>query len=188
MVLCGLAMGALFDFYRVTASRFRVPRWLLPALDIVYWMAATLGVFWVLLLYNQGEVRLYVFLGLAIGVTGYFGLFSTWVIKSVNLLISLLTRTAEWTQRLLRAVLLLPGAALVRFLAKLLDILFVVIAALLLWVLRLLLFPFRPLVRYVWERLLPVRKKAAEQMEAVRGWVRKWKERWKAAWEVIRKK
>jgi spore cortex biosynthesis protein YabQ len=188
MVLCGIAMGILFDLYRTIASRFHVPRWLLPALDIVYWMASALGVFRVLLHFNQGEVRLYVFLGLGIGVTGYFGLMSHWVIKAANLLISLLIRSAGWLKRLLAAVLLVPVTALIHFLARLLDILFVVTAALLLWVLRLVLYPFRPLGRYIWNRLLPVRKKLAAGTDAARKWAQRWKERWTAAWDALRRK
>ncbi len=188
MVLCGLLIGLAFDLYRVVSFRFRVPRWLLPALDIVYWTAATLGVFWILLLYNQGEVRLYVFLGLGIGVTGYFGLFSPWVIKAANLLLSLLIVLTSWMQRIFRVIFLLPGAAFVRLLAKLLDILFVLIAALLLWIGRLLLIPLRPLGRYAWDLLLPVRNQAAAWAEAGKRRVRKWKAVWRTVWEAIRKK
>lgn len=177
LVLCGIAMGLLFDICRTLASRFQVPRWLLPPLDIVYWMASTLGVFWVLLRYNQGEVRMYVFLGLGIGVTGYFALMSHGVIKAANALISFLIRSAGWLKRLLRVVLVIPGSALVHGLARLLDILFVVIAALLLWMLRLLMRPFRPLGRRIRRRIAPVRRKAAAALDAARRWMRKWKAR-----------
>ena len=177
MVLCGIAMGMLFDFYRTSASRFQVPRWLLPALDIVYWMASALGVFWVLLALNHGEVRMYVFLGLGIGLTGYFGLMSHGVVKAANALISLLIRSAGWLKRLVRAIVVRPISLLVSGLARLLDIVFVVTAALVLWLARLALKPFRPLCRLLGRRLAPVQKKVAAGLGAVRQWVQKWKSR-----------
>ncbi|RIE01364.1 hypothetical protein D3H35_23625 [Cohnella faecalis] len=55
MVLCGLSMGTVFDVYRVAARRFHIARWMLPPLDLIYWAAATLCVFAVLLRYNHGK-------------------------------------------------------------------------------------------------------------------------------------
>jgi spore cortex biosynthesis protein YabQ len=184
MILCGFAMGLAFDLYRVVSNRFRIPRWLFPALDIVFWAAATLGVFKVLLGHNNGEVRLYVFLGLGIGVTGYFGLFSTWIARTFARILDLVVRLASWFWKMLRMLAAAPVMALVRGLAKLLDILFVVLAALLLWMGRLLLIPLRPVGRYAWRWLLPVRRKARSWMEAaarLRG-------KLKAAWQLFRRK
>jgi spore cortex biosynthesis protein YabQ len=184
MVVCGLTMGLVFDLYRVVSRKFRIPRWLLPALDLVYWAAATLGVFKVLLGHNHGEVRLYVFLGLGIGVTGYFGLFSPWVLKAAARLLDAGAWLAAWIGKTFRIFIFAPLIMLVRLLAKLLDVLFVITAALLLWTARLLLIPLRPLGRYVWAKLLPARKK-------VRSWAtaaKRWKDKLKAAWEMFRKK
>lgn len=184
MILCGFAMSLTFDLYRVISNRFRIPRWLLPALDIVFWAAATLGVYKVLLGNNNGEVRLYVFLGLGIGVTGYFGLFSTWVTRAFARLLDLGVRLASWIWKMLRLLVAAPVMALVRGLAKLLDILFVVTAALLLWTGRLMLIPLRPVGRYAWDRLLPVRRKVRAWMETAARLRGKLKE----AWQLFRRK
>ncbi|XID91800.1 spore cortex biosynthesis protein YabQ [Paenibacillaceae bacterium WGS1546] len=168
MMLCGLAMGLVFDVYRVASHRFRVARWLLPGLDVVYWAAATLCVFAVLLNSNQGEVRLYVFLGLGIGVTGYFGLLSGWTVKLSGKMIDLLQSASRIGVKILRAVVGAPVFWVVRILAKLLDIAFIVTAALLLWVGKLLLKPFASLGRLIWTRLLPVRRKFAPLVNAWR--------------------
>ena len=184
MVLSGVTMGFVFDFYRVTSHRFRLPRWLLPALDVVFWAAATLGVFYILLDYNHGEVRLYVFLGLGIGITGYFGLFSARVVKAAGWLLHLVLVTSAGIWKMFRLLLIVPFMWVVRLLAKTLDIAFVITVALLLWTGRLLLVPLKPVGKYVWAKLLPVRKVA-------RSWVRRldrWKEKWKAVWDIFRKK
>lgn len=159
MMLCGLSMGLVFDVYRVSSHRFHVARWLLPALDVVYWAAATLAVFSILLGSNQGEVRMYVFLGLGIGVTGYFGLFSHWVVKLTGKIIDILKSVFRFVWNLFHTIVLVPFLWIVRLLAKLLDIVFIITAALLLWTAKLLLKPLAALGRRIWPKLLPIRRK-----------------------------
>ncbi|MCD9026292.1 spore cortex biosynthesis protein YabQ [Cohnella silvisoli] len=159
MMLCGLSMGLVFDVYRVASHRFHVARWLLPALDVVYWAAATLGVFSILLGSNQGEVRMYVFLGLGIGVTGYFGLFSNWVVKLSGKIFDILKAMFNFLWKLVNTIVLTPFLWVVRLLAKLLDILFIITAALVLWIGKLLFKPFSALGRRLWPKLLPIRRK-----------------------------
>ncbi len=157
MILCGLSMGTAFDVYRIASHRFRVARWLLPGLDVVYWAAATLLVFSLLLDKNHGEVRLYVFLGLGIGVTGYFGLFSRTVMKTTGWLIERLQKLAYGLWRIGNALVYKPIRWLVLLIAKLIDIVFVVTAAIVLWTLRLALKPLTPLGRWAWRKLQPAR-------------------------------
>ncbi|MFC5530025.1 spore cortex biosynthesis protein YabQ [Cohnella yongneupensis] len=184
MILCGLAMGTVFDVYRVASHRFHIARWLLPGLDVVYWAAATFAVFSLLLDSNHGEVRMYVFLGLGIGVTGYFGLFSRTVAKVTGWLIERLQQLFRGLWRIGDALLFKPLAWIVRLLAKLLDIVFVVIAALLLWVGRLLFKPLSKLAKWIWAKLLPVRVKFRPVVQA---W-HKIRDKWREIVAIFRKK
>jgi len=162
-------MGLVFDVYRVASHRFHVARWLLPALDAVYWAAATLGVFSVLLHSNEGEVRMYVFLGLGIGVTGYFGLFSGWVVKLTGKLIDFFKSVVRFLWKLVNMGIGFPLLWIIRILAKLLDILFVITVALVLWSGRLVLKPFFFLGKRIWPKLLPIRQRL---MPVVNGYRR----------------
>jgi len=184
MMLCGLAMGLVFDVYRVASHRFHVARWLLPALDAAYWAAATLGVFAVLLASNQGEVRMYVFLGLGIGVTGYFGLLSSWMVRLTGRLIDIIKSLLLFLWRIVRALLIVPLLWVVRLLAKLLDIVFVVTAAVLLWTGKLLFKPLAGLGAWLWVKLLPLRKKLAPVVHAYR----RFRERIRQIRDIFRKK
>lgn len=184
LMLCGLAMGLVFDVYRVASHRFHIARWLLPGLDVVYWAAATLGVFNILLNNNYGEVRMYVFLGLGIGVTGYFGLFSARVVKLTGWLFERFKGLFRILWKLVNIIIIVPVTWIVRLLAKLLDIVFVVTAALLLWVGRLLLKPFSALGRRLWAMLLPVRR----QFRPVVGAYVRMREKVKMIRDIFRKK
>ncbi|TVX95805.1 spore cortex biosynthesis protein YabQ [Cohnella terricola] len=184
MMLCGLAMGLVFDVYRVASHRFHVARWLLPGLDVAYWAAATLGVFSVLLNHNQGEVRLYVFLGLGIGVTGYFGLFSGFVVKLSGKLIDIVKALSRFVWKLTDTLAIVPFLWIVRLLAKLLDVLFIVTAALVLWIGKLLLKPLSRLGGWLWAKLLPVRRKFAPVVNLYR----RTRERIRQIRDIFRKK
>ncbi|RUS48319.1 spore cortex biosynthesis protein YabQ [Cohnella sp. AR92] len=185
MLLCGLAMGVFFDAYRVACHRFSVSRWMIPGFDVVYWFLATLFVFHELLQRNHGEVRLYVFLGLGIGVTGYFGLFSSTVIKAIRLLFRVGQNVLQAIWRTVRILLIVPFLWIVRLLARILETLFIVIAALLLWIFRLagklLGKPFAKLGGRAWN---PIRKK----LEPVVRLARRAGDKWRQIREVFKRK
>lgn len=97
MLLSGIGMGVLFDGYRVVSNELRFPRWSLSLLDLTYWIASAIIVFRMLYVSNSGEVRAYVFVGLAIGAILYYLLFSKltmtltlWLIKAVKWCIQLI--------------------------------------------------------------------------------------------------
>ncbi len=114
-VATGIFLGVAFDFYRVLRGLYR-PHWLLTALaDLGYWLFATGVVFLALLFGNWGELRLYAFIGLALGAFGYFRLLSR---RAVRLLAGLL-RLAAGAVRAVRTVIACVVFKPVRFFAAL---------------------------------------------------------------------
>lgn len=82
-VLAGLLLGLLFDTYRVMRRRTK-PRGLVTSLgDLLFWALATTVTFTLLLLGNWGELRLYVFVGLSLGVAFYYWTVSRLYIRSL---------------------------------------------------------------------------------------------------------
>lgn len=148
----GAGLGVLYDIYRVAAGQLKISRWLLPILDILYWIVATILVFRVLYTSNQGQVRLFVFIGLLVGICFYFGLLSHWVVKLLlfvirlgKALIRLLIRTVQW-------VVVKPAIGIYRLLIITLGFLAAFAVFLFKIVLQLLYpfrFLFRPLLRLV---------------------------------------
>ncbi len=103
-VVTGALLGVTFDFYRVLRTFFR-PRWLLTSLaDLCYWLLATGVVFLALLFGNWGELRLYTFIGLALGALGYYRLLSR---QAVRLIIALLRLAAGAARAVRTAVVYL---------------------------------------------------------------------------------
>lgn len=76
VTLLGVLLGAVFDLY-VTLRYIWRPRQLGTILgDAVFWIFITGICFFFLLLFNWGEVRLYVFLALGLGLLGHIKLVS----------------------------------------------------------------------------------------------------------------
>lgn len=102
-VLMGLTVGVLFDSYR-TIMGFISPQKVFAYLsDILFWIIITGVVFFMLIVSNWGEVRLYVVLGVTTGLMIYGKLFSTLVrrlLTSVILvwikLLNCLLRIVKW--------------------------------------------------------------------------------------------
>lgn len=162
MLLSGVCMGVAFDSYRVVSNRLQIGRIWIPILDLLYWLAATLLIFRVLLTKNDGEVRIYVFLGLLIGIGFYFWLFSStvisfvvWLIETINSVFRFLIRCFQLLvikpllllYKLVR-VLLGFSVALALFTVKLIGQLLRPFWLLLCWLLR-------PAIRPLWRRIEP---------------------------------
>jgi spore cortex biosynthesis protein YabQ len=160
MVLSGLALGIVFDGYRVVAGQFRFPRWTVPLLDLMYWLAATLFVFQMLVKGNQGELRFYVFLGLAAGAWLYVILLSKVTVGIVTWLVRVILSIFRFIRRCLYVLLVLPLKGLSIFTRSLASFLLsgamfigkiVLQCVKPLWLL--VRWIFRPLILPIWEHL-----------------------------------
>jgi spore cortex biosynthesis protein YabQ len=117
-VATGAFLGLLFDFYRVLRALYR-PRWLLTSLaDLLYWLAATGLVFVALLFGNWGELRLYVFIGLALGAFGYYRLLSRQAVRLMIGLLRALAWTARTAGRIISFLFVRPAGFLARLAAR----------------------------------------------------------------------
>ncbi|RXZ79286.1 spore cortex biosynthesis protein YabQ [Paenibacillaceae bacterium] len=123
MLFTGFCMGAAFDVYRVVSSRLQIGRLWIPVLDLLYWLAATIVVFHVLSNSNEGEVRLYVFIGLLIGIAFYFWLFSSSVIAFVVWLLNMISKFIWFLGRCFDVMVIKPVLLFYKLLRVLLGLL-----------------------------------------------------------------
>ncbi|MGO4111351.1 spore cortex biosynthesis protein YabQ [Paenibacillus sp. YAF4_2] len=162
MLLTGIGLGVIFDGYRVVSNELRFPRWSLPVLDLVYWLAASLLVFRVLYASNYGEVRAYVFIGMLIGILSYYWLLSKPVIRIVKWLIDAVRAMIGFSIQTFDLLIVKPIILLYRFIRVLIGFGTALTIFLLKIVLQLirpfwLLFRFllSPLTRLLWRWLGP---------------------------------
>ncbi|MEK3719580.1 spore cortex biosynthesis protein YabQ [Paenibacillus sp. FSL H8-0034] len=156
MLLGGLSLGGLFDLYRVLAHHLRAPRYAYYVLDLVFWIIGTLLIFKLLYDINWGQVRLFIFIGLLVGVIVYFWLFSGILITCLQFLIRMVKIVIHWLVQLVNILLIRPVVLLFRvfiiffgFLSAIAIFLYQVMLQLLYTVWKIVKFLTFPLIRYV---------------------------------------
>lgn len=83
-VYTGMVVGLVYDFNRVIRRIFKPRPWLVGIMDLFFWIIVAVMVFVALLYANDGEVRFYNFIGLAMGWSLYLLTVSPWVMKALN--------------------------------------------------------------------------------------------------------
>lgn len=149
MAACGLAMGIVFDAYRVLTWQIPLLRKLIPVFDLLYWAGVTLFVFRALNGSNEGQLRFFVFLGLVIGVLLHYLLFSRLTVWFVRKLIDAVRYIIRLLRKLFRILVVKPLLMLYKLVLALLGI----AASLSIFLLKIvlqLLYPVRVLLRWLW--------------------------------------
>lgn len=165
-VFSGAVLGLLYDVLRVSRGVIRPGRVLEGAADLVFWLVATAALAGGLFFANWGELRFYVFVGMAAGVLLYLWLASPVIQWLLILLFSALRwvilTTADVIVRLflrpLLAVLRLMGDA-VRLLLAWIALLLAAAWQILMKVMGLLFRCFRRLYRGMRLRYLRARRR-----------------------------
>ena len=80
-ILNGIIIGLLFDIFRILRRSFKTPNFITYIEDIVFWVISTLIVVYSLFIFNNGEIRGYIFIGLVFGIAIYILFFSKLIMK-----------------------------------------------------------------------------------------------------------
>lgn len=80
-ILNGLLIGLFFDFFRILRKSFKTNDFITYIEDIIFWVITGLSILYFIFVFNNGEIRFYMFLGIIVGVTVYMVLFSSYIIK-----------------------------------------------------------------------------------------------------------
>jgi len=112
-LLCGSALGITYDLLRVVRRLYQPGRWTAPAVDVVFWAVAAATLSSGLFFANWAELRLYVVIGILIGIGLYLWLAS----PVVSYLMEVTLRAVGWllhgAYQLIKAVLWRPLVAIV---------------------------------------------------------------------------
>ena len=80
-IISGVLISVFFDIFRVLRKSFKTSDLVTYIEDIIFWLATGMFLLYVIFKFNNGEIRAYIFLGIALGVTLYILLFSKYFIK-----------------------------------------------------------------------------------------------------------
>ncbi|WP_242278752.1 spore cortex biosynthesis protein YabQ [Bacillus cereus group sp. BfR-BA-01313] len=108
MIGMGAWIGASLDTYQRFLKRQERKRWLVFIHDILFWIVQALFVFYVLLLVNEAELRIYVFLALLCGFAAYQSLLKALYMKLLNFLIYIFMQTTYFFVRIIQLLMIKP--------------------------------------------------------------------------------
>ena len=79
--LTGVAIGILFDFFRILRRTFKTSNIITYIEDVLYWILTGLLILYNIWYFNNGEIRIYMFLGIIMGILIYMCTLSSIIIK-----------------------------------------------------------------------------------------------------------
>lgn len=79
--LTGVAIGILFDFFRILRRSIKTSNLVTYIQDILFWILTGIIVLYSIGYFNNGELRIFVFLGLIIGILIYMTTLSSIIVK-----------------------------------------------------------------------------------------------------------
>ncbi|PGT90945.1 MULTISPECIES: spore cortex biosynthesis protein YabQ [Bacillaceae] len=116
----GSWIGAALDTYGRFLKRPLRARWVVFINDFMFWVVQGLILFYLLLLVNEGELRIYIFLAVLCGYAAYQSLFK-------KIYLSLLERIIQTSIRLYRILVNIGRAMIVRPIKGLIQLIIVIL-------------------------------------------------------------
>lgn len=80
-IINGIVIGLLFDFFRISRKVFNTNDMMTYIEDILFWILAGATVLYSIFIFNNGEMRLFMFLAILLGAFAYMVLISSHIIK-----------------------------------------------------------------------------------------------------------
>ena len=85
-LLNGFLIGILFDIFRILRKTFKTSDFITYLEDIIFWIISGIITLYTIFKFNNGQIRLYIFVGIIFGSILYMLLFSKIFIK-INVLV-----------------------------------------------------------------------------------------------------
>lgn len=107
-IINGIVIGLLFDFFRISRKVFKTNDVMTYIEDVLFWILTGAIVLYSIFIFNNGEIRLFMFLGIVLGAFLYMILISSYVIKINVKIINFLMIPFKFIYKVLHKLLLKP--------------------------------------------------------------------------------
>ena len=77
----GFIIGFIFDFFRILRKSFKTPNIVTYIEDICFWILTGYLLLYSIFVFNNGEIRIFMFLGICIGIILYMLILSKYLIQ-----------------------------------------------------------------------------------------------------------
>ena len=93
--LTGVAIGVLFDFFRILRRTIKTSNIITYIEDVLFWILTGLLILYNIWYFNNGEIRIYMFLGIIMGVLIYMSTLSNILIKIFSKILQTIIKVLE---------------------------------------------------------------------------------------------
>ena len=93
--LTGVEIGILFDFFRILRRTIKTGNIVTYIQDILFWILTGVLVLYNIWYFNNGEIRIYMFLGIIIGTLIYMSTLSNIFVKLFSKILSTIIKALE---------------------------------------------------------------------------------------------
>ena len=104
-ILNGLIIGFLFDFFRILRKTIKTSDFVTYMQDFIFWILTDVIILYFIFTFNNGEIRLFLFLGIMTGILIYMLLLSKFIIKINVAIINFFKKILEIPIKLLVKVI-----------------------------------------------------------------------------------
>ena len=88
--LTGVIIGVLFDFFRILRRTIKTSNIITYIEDVLFWILTGLLVLYNIWYFNNGEIRIFMFIGIIMGVLVYMSTLSNMIIKFFSKILQLI--------------------------------------------------------------------------------------------------
>lgn len=110
----GIIIGILFDIFRILRKSFKTSDFLTYLEDIIFWILTGTILLYSIFTFNNGEIRIYIFLSVFIGIILYMISLSKYFINISVYIISILKKAISYIIK----ILLYPIKIIIKLLRK----------------------------------------------------------------------
>ena len=104
-IITGIVIGVLFDIFRILRRSFKTADWLTTLQDILFWILAGFVILFSIFKFSNGEIRSYIFIGIALGVLIYILTISKYIIKYSVIMIKFAKKMISYPLNLILKIL-----------------------------------------------------------------------------------
>ena len=93
--LTGVVIGILFDFFRILRRIFKTSNIITYVEDVLFWILTGVLILYNIWYFNNGEIRIYMFLGIIMGLLIYMLTLSNIIVSLFSKILKMLIRILE---------------------------------------------------------------------------------------------
>lgn len=102
--LTGVVIGLLFDFFRILRRSFKTSNIITYFEDVLFWILTGVLILYNIWYFNNGEIRIYMFLGIIMGVLIYMLTLSNIIISLLSKILNSIVKVLELPFRTLFSI------------------------------------------------------------------------------------